>query len=359
MTVVAELLCPECGTPYEAGDFLCTNCELLLDMDAAAGDYKPREPTIVRALMAPPQQRASGAKSMPPGLGKGKKSDPEMTVRATVIMDEYTIPRMVAGLEVALSPLHPFEAHVASFVDGTNSVPQIALAAEISKIEAAAIFQSLAQRKIVELHRNEPPRKPPPQAVPAPPPAAPPPPPAPAPAPAPAARMKSAPTPPPPAAPPPPREVTSGKVELPRNRLSSLPPPTPKPRSATLQERPPPRPPPSPPKAESVLERAISLERRGEVEGAITVLKRAITNVSNPAALCNKLALILVNQRKDYKQAEELLHKAIELEPDNAVYQQNLYKIVGLVAQKREAASSRGPGGSKGGGGFLSKLLKK
>ncbi|HZN93867.1 MAG TPA: tetratricopeptide repeat protein, partial [Myxococcales bacterium] len=110
------------------------------------------------------------------------------------------------------------------------------------------------------------------------------------------------------------------------------------------------------PKAESVLERAISLERRGEVDGAIHVLKRAITQVKEPAALCNKLALILVNQRRDFHQAEELLNKAIELEPDNAVYQQNLFKVVGLAAERRENRSSTP---SKGGGGFFSKLLKK
>ncbi|HVE81426.1 MAG TPA: tetratricopeptide repeat protein, partial [Myxococcales bacterium] len=116
----------------------------------------------------------------------------------------------------------------------------------------------------------------------------------------------------------------------------------------------------SAPKAESVLERAISLERRGEVDGAIHILKRAITQVKEPAALCNKLALILVNQRKDFRQAEELLNKAIELEPENAVYQQNLFKIVGLAAERRDSPGSRsGPGGSGGKGGFLSKLLKK
>jgi type IV pilus assembly protein PilB len=114
----------------------------------------------------------------------------------------------------------------------------------------------------------------------------------------------------------------------------------------------------SAPKAESVLERAISLERRGEVEGAIHVLKRAITQVKEPAALCNKLALILVNQRKDYRQAEELLNKAIELEPQNDVYQQNLFKIVSMAAERKEIRSP-GSSSSKAGGGFFSKLLKK
>lgn len=329
MNAAAELLCPQCGTPYEPQDFLCSNCELLLNMDAAAGDYKAQDPSIVRALIGPPQ-RTSGSKPIPPSVAGGRKAtDPEVTVRGMVVMDEYTVPRIVAGLEMALTPLHEFEAHVASFVDGTNSVPQIAQAAEITRVEAAAVFQSLALRRIVELHRTEPePKAPPPRRAP-----------------------------PPASAPPPRRESVGNRPTLPPTPAASLvpqapapPAPTSRPKVTELQER---SAPPAP-KAESVLERAISLERRGEVEGAINVLKRAITQVSHPAALCNKLALILVNQRKDYKQAEELLNKALRLEPENAVYQQNLYKVIGMAAQKRSEA-----GKPSSGGGFFSKLLKK
>ena len=103
-----------------------------------------------------------------------------------------------------------------------------------------------------------------------------------------------------------------------------------------------------------MLERAITLERRGEVDGAIHILKRAITQVKEPAALYNKLALILVNQRKDFRQAEELLNKAIALDPNKPVYQQNLFKIVGMAAERRDST-----GKDAGGKGFLSKLLKK
>jgi Flp pilus assembly protein TadD len=95
------------------------------------------------------------------------------------------------------------------------------------------------------------------------------------------------------------------------------------------------------------------------VDGAIHVLKRAITQVKEPAALCNKLALILVNQRKDYRQAEELLNKAIELEPENPVYQQNLFKIIGMAAERKESRGGGPSSGAKAGGGFFSKLLKK
>ncbi|WP_410478087.1 hypothetical protein [Myxococcus sp. MxC21-1] len=63
--------------------------------------------------------------------------------------------------------------------------------------------------------------------------------------------------------------------------------------------------------------------------------------------LYSKLALILVHQRKDYRRAVELLERAVALEPNHPVFQQNLLKVTGLaaaalaLARKRSAASSR------------------
>ncbi|MHB8876507.1 MAG: tetratricopeptide repeat protein, partial [Myxococcaceae bacterium] len=68
-----------------------------------------------------------------------------------------------------------------------------------------------------------------------------------------------------------------------------------------------------------------------------------------PGPLYNKLAVIVLNQRHDYARAEELLKKALEQEPDNAVYQQNLFKVVGLAA----SAEKKEPGG-----GFFSRLRR-
>lgn len=381
-----QLLCPECGTPYEQGDFLCPSCELILDLDAAEANYKLNKPSIVQALLSPPQRRSTGVRpAIPAGLKK--KGDPEVTVRATLVMDDSTVPRLLAGMNLALTPLHEFEAMVAAFVDGASTVPQIAAAAEISRVEAMAVFTSLAERKVIELRREEPkkpePLKPEPKTDPAkaerrepitlpptvielgaepptPPPDEPLPPVMPEPITEP--ERARAPSPPPrrPVSMPPPRPppvMTPSRTPAPATPARGAPVPTPvstsRPKPSQLQA---PSPVAAAPKMESVLERAISLERRGEVDGAIHILKRAITQVKEPAALCNKLALILVNQRKDYRQAEELLNKAIELEPENAVYQQNLFKIIGMAAERKD---SRGSAPSKGGGGFLSKLLKK
>ena len=74
------------------------------------------------------------------------------------------------------------------------------------------------------------------------------------------------------------------------------------------------------------------LERQGEVERAIEVLTRAIDRAPEAAVLYSKLALILVHQRKDFARAVPLLERAVELEPNNAVFQQNLLKVTGLAA---------------------------
>ncbi|MFP2913481.1 hypothetical protein ACLESD_52520 [Pyxidicoccus sp. 3LFB2] len=58
----------------------------------------------------------------------------------------------------------------------------------------------------------------------------------------------------------------------------------------------------------------------------------AIAKAPEAAVLYSKLALILVHQRKDYARAAELLERAVELEPGNAVFQQNLLKVTGLAA---------------------------
>jgi tetratricopeptide (TPR) repeat protein len=107
---------------------------------------------------------------------------------------------------------------------------------------------------------------------------------------------------------PPPRSVLP--LEAPATALGSTPPSTP----------------------EDFLQRASRLERQGEVDRAIEVLTRAIERAPEASVLYSRLALILVNQRKDYTRAVKLLERAAELEPDNTVLQQSLLKVTGLAA---------------------------
>jgi tetratricopeptide (TPR) repeat protein len=85
----------------------------------------------------------------------------------------------------------------------------------------------------------------------------------------------------------------------------------------------------------------VRLEREGQVDRAIELLKRGLSKASAPAPLYNKLALILVSQRKDYLEAAELLERAVELEPRNAVFQQNLLKVVGMAASAPDSRSKK------------------
>lgn len=344
--MAAKLECPECRVRVAADDFQCGYCGLLLNPEQASGEYVITEPTIIRAMLSPRQRTRTLEVPLPPPV----QPTPHdlATARFTVPMDAHTVPHLRAGLDVALQPLHPFEAHIASFIDGRQAVPDLARAAKLPEIEVKVVLKALLERGLVELHRvpgapalriptdempvldgndflepeplalgEEEPPPPPrvarPPSSPRAPPLAPARPVAPRPAPAPART-------PPPLAPAP-------------RALASAPPP---PRRAPLPLEAPPTRDTPPPTAEDFLQRAVRLEREGQVERAIEVLTRAMDRAPEAAALYGKLALILVHQRKDFTRAAQLLERAVQLEPGNAVLQRNLLKVTGLAAAASE-----------------------
>ncbi len=348
--------CPQCGAPASPEDFQCPKCELLLNFSAQAERPQPvTEPSIVRALLAPPERRPTGEIPAIPGPGPARMGSEGPTARYTVPMDAQTYPHVRGGVELA-SKLHDFEAYVISFVDGAANVPALAAACQLAEIEVQVILKSLLERGVVELHRKEaapleadaeadtdkgswyedlqisaefkrpkgytplPPAAPLPKPAPAPPERRPP---------LPVTPSRGTAREPPPMAPL--QKVTGA-------------------RGGSREVAAPLDPAPRGNQPANVIERAVALERRGQIDGAIHVLRRAIAGVHHPAPLYNKLALILVHQRKDFGQAEELLRKAAALEPHNHVYQQNLYKVLALAAA--------GGGGKGQGGGFLKKLIR-
>ncbi|GEN06556.1 hypothetical protein MFU01_15930 [Myxococcus fulvus] len=125
---------------------------MLLDPEQASGEYVVTEPTIVRAMLSPPQRTRTMELPRPPPQ-KAAAHD-LATARFTIPMDAQTVPRLRAGLDIALQPLHPFEAHIASFVDGALAVPQLALAARLPEIEVKVVLKVLLERGVVELRRE-------------------------------------------------------------------------------------------------------------------------------------------------------------------------------------------------------------
>lgn len=315
------LECPECHAAVAPDDFLCENCSLLLNPQLASGEYVITEPSIVRALMSPPTRTSS--REVPVAAAGPTVHDSETEVFAIPIEDDE-VPYLKAGMDVARRPLHPFEAYVASFIDGTQSVAALAEATRLPAIEIKVVLEALLERGMVELHHQPAPR-PPEDALPL---------------------LEGSefleeepetPEVQPTTPPPPPPEALRSEPPPARNPFASS-----KARIATPRPLKAVQAPASQPAAEhldDLLQRVVRFEREGQVDRAIELLKRGLAQTSTPAPLYNKLALILVDQRKDFSQAAELLERAVELEPHNPVYQQNLLKVVDI------AASS--PGGRK------------
>lgn len=338
ITLSKELKCPACGAPASLDDFQCGRCLLLLNPEAGGSDPKI-ENSLIRAFLSVTESRPFLKVPDPPP--RDTSSEPTRVVAAP--LDRRLIPRLTAGLDLALKPMHRFEAYVASFIDGTQDIEALINQIKLPRAEVHALLHSFKQRGIIALA----PPQPAPAASPAP--AVTPP--------APAAMRRSGPVPV-----PVPTPFPAGR-QTPRTPATGLPPAAsaarpPDPaaggggfrvltRSEAQKARdaapPSPAPPAAPSKpaevrteADTLLQTAVAMERRGDLDGAIYILKKGISQLKEPAPLYNKLALILIHQRRDYRQAEELLHKALELEPENQVFEKNLYKVVTLAALKSQ-----------------------
>ncbi len=275
--------CPGCREPYFDDQLECDRCGLLLNANAPTDNT---EASIVRALL-----------SQPSGLHRVHSlaqvhDAPTRVGFAVEVHDDHT-PEVAASLEIARS-LSEFEAFMVSFIDGRMTVGQLSEASGLQAIEVRSVISSLTDRRVVRL--REPP--PPPPAIPLNTPPVPRP-----------DGLKARPRPPPPIV----------KQESPRASPGPL-----QPRHLSSQAQ-----------LENSLQAALALERRGEIDGAISVLRTAISRSPNPAPLYNRLALVVLNQRKDTREAEALLQKAIELEPENAVFQTNLIKVIEYAAVKK------------------------
>jgi type IV pilus assembly protein PilB len=214
----------------------------------------------------------TGERPLPPSSEEEEPTQAGFTIPVT----DDQIPSLVAGLDIARS-LSDFEAFVVSFIDGRLSVGALSRASGLTAIEVHSVVASLTERKVFELRAPKPKRAPK------------------------------------------------------RPGADFVPPQVPEP-AAALQG---PRHLNPQVQMESSLQAALTLEKRGQIDGAISVLRTAVSRSPNPGPLYNRLALVILNQRHDARQAEELLNKAIDLEPDNAVYKANLVKVLGYAATQR------------------------
>lgn len=108
-------------------------------------------------------------------------------------------------------------------------------------------------------------------------------------------------------------------------------------------------------------QRLLALSQTAEQEQkyteAIELMRRACELFPNSASALNRLGVLLATRAKDFKGAYSVVIKAVELEPDNAVYRNNLMKMLAKVEESGEVAPSpKSPPG--GGGGFFQRLRR-
>ena len=80
--------------------------------------------------------------------------------------------------------------------------------------------------------------------------------------------------------------------------------------------------------ARDTLQVALRMEQGGRLDEAIRFLEKSISQSPEAASLYNRLGIILMRERGDYRRAETLIRKAIELAPENTVYSTNLQQVL-------------------------------
>lgn len=84
------------------------------------------------------------------------------------------------------------------------------------------------------------------------------------------------------------------------------------------------------------LQVALRMEQNGRLDEAIRYLEKSISQSPDAPSLYNRLAIILMRERADLRRAEQLLQKAVELAPENTVYDTNLKAVLAKRAMAKK-----------------------
>jgi tetratricopeptide (TPR) repeat protein len=394
--------CPSCYQPVAPTDFLCSNCELILDLSQV--DQKPvTDVSVVRRMLEAPQGKMPTAKPSSTRLPKQALEGLEGPTRVLDLGPELSgVPVVVATLSRKTGQLSELEAWVVSLIDGLHDAKALAEKAGVREFELRVVLRTLNEKHIIDfadeplsdadldmpevlgtLAMEEPPppapsyganvdrrdarfvappsqapvvsglqgiveRSPPPTSF-----KAPPPPPAlmeprraaVAPAyPGGALARPSLPQKPPEPEllPPAPVERTDPRIVYtgPANRkvldalkkvkrIDAKSEPTPQQKKEIVEQN-----------VDDVLARetlqvALRMEQRGRFEEAIRFLEKSISQSPEAPSLYNRLGIILMRERQDYRRAEQMIKKALELSPDNSVFEQNLRMVIQKQALKQ------------------------
>lgn len=393
-------------------DFLCPNCELILDPSKVPDAPAVTDVSVVRRMMEVPQRGLPTEK--PQARPSASAAGAEGPTRVFALPPELSgVPIVIASLSKKSLALTEFEAWIVSLIDGSSETPALAKKAGIGELELRVVLSTLNEKMVVDFADEPLPDEPlaplPPEpSVPAlsedepleldtmteqpsiivagelmpdatPPPvvqgelapapeATPPPPP----------EEATPPPPPPPRIRPvqraatPPRARPAAQRPPPPRETPPAPPTPPPPPLDAIVERTDPRiafkggankkvldalkqvkrrdgaNEPAPPAreapavnvadvvAEPTLQVALRMEQNGRFAEAIRFLENAVAKSPDAPSLYNRLAIILMRERADFRRAEAMLRKAVELDPENRVYAMNLTQVLSRAAVKSQ-----------------------
>ncbi|MEO1231620.1 MAG: tetratricopeptide repeat protein [Myxococcota bacterium] len=91
--------------------------------------------------------------------------------------------------------------------------------------------------------------------------------------------------------------------------------------------------PPAPARDEAreLYDAATEAEKRGDYDGAISLIEKALA-LTKQAAFYNRLGVLYAMRKLEYERAQRFIERAIEMSPRNDIYQRNLQKILAMAA---------------------------
>lgn len=294
--------CPSCKQSVPASAFQCPRCELMLvDFDQEL-DFEPGHRNVVQAMFERPE--AAIAKSEAPRAATRERP------RTGPLPAPDDVPCVIEGLRLSRMGLSRIEAVVVGAADGVRTVLELTETVGGSLGELQVVLGGLAGIGVITLSPAQAPGE---------------------------------------------AEAGEETVKYDLNELQEKARLN-KDRAEQLRARPPAHRPPASPRLErpapaqplprrrtgvprgegdNALEMAIKLERSGRGLEALRYLELAISRSNDAAPLYNRLAIVLIRERFDFRGAEKMLLKALELAPANPVYRGNL----ALVRERKAIAT--------------------
>jgi len=99
-------------------------------------------------------------------------------------------------------------------------------------------------------------------------------------------------------------------------------------------------------RSKELYDQATAAEERGDWDGAVELLEKALRE-SEQAAFHNRLGVLIATKQRRFREAQEHIERAIELQPGNPLYERNLHKILQTMATWD--VDDKGRGKRKGG----------